>query len=60
MDGFTDPYARLASLLWILKPEDVIRLAEVADALAEERIAMFLGSVAPEPGQATQRPQNRS
>ena len=39
---------------------DVMRLAEVADGLAEERLVTFLGSATPEPGQATQRPQNRS
>lgn len=60
MESEFDPYARLASLLWILKPVDVIRLAEVAEGLAEERLATFLGSAGPEPSQATLRPQNRS
>ena len=44
MKSSTDPYARLASLLWILKPADVARLVEVADRLAEERLIVFLGA----------------
>lgn len=60
MDASVDPYARLATLLWILKPADVARLVEVADGLAEQRLVAFLGSAGSGPGQATPRPQNRS
>ena len=39
MDRFGDPYNRLATLLWLLKPADVARLVAVADLLAERRLA---------------------
>ncbi len=60
MDVTSDPYARLASLLWLLKPDDVARLVGLAEKLADARLAGFLAGSQPEPGQATQRPQNRS
>ena len=39
MDRYCDPYDRLATLLWLLKPADVARLVAVADLLAERRLA---------------------
>jgi hypothetical protein len=39
MNRYTDPYERLATLMWLLKPADVARLVAVADLLAETRIA---------------------
>ena len=39
MDRYGDPYDRLATLLWLLKPADVARLVAVADRLAELRLA---------------------
>ena len=42
MKSSTDPYARLASLLWLLKPTDVAYLADVADGLVEERLMDLL------------------
>ena len=60
MKSSPDPYARLASLLWILKPADVARLVEVADGLAEQRLVAFLASAGSKPGQATLRAQERS
>ena len=57
MKSSPDPYARLASLLWILKPADVARLAEVADRLVEERLVAFLGSAGSEPCQSPPSPQ---
>lgn len=56
MRSSPDPYARLASLLWILKPADVVRLVEVADGLAEERLVAFLGSAGPESCQSPRSP----
>ena len=58
--SFADPYCRLATLLWILKPTDVARLVEVADGLAEQRLVAFLASAGSKPGQATLRAQERS
>ena len=55
-----DPYARLATLLWMLKPEDVTQLVLLADELAEARLVDFLTGGGPDLGQATLRPQNRS
>jgi hypothetical protein len=57
---YSDPYARLATLLWVLRPEDVSQLVLLADERAEVRLAGFLAGSQPEPCQATQRPQNRS
>jgi hypothetical protein len=57
---YSDPYARLATILWLLKPEDVAQLVLLGDELAEVRLAEFAAVGEPEPGQATQRPQNRS
>ena len=42
MSASPDPYAQLATLLWILQPADVARLVEVADELADERLIAFL------------------
>jgi hypothetical protein len=42
-----DPYDRLATLLWLLKPSDVAELAAVADFLAELRLATLEDGVAP-------------
>ena len=39
MDRDDDVYARLATLLWLMKPADVARLVAVADLLVEMRIA---------------------
>ena len=39
MDHDDDPYDRLATLLWLLKPADVARLVVVADLLVEMRLA---------------------
>ena len=39
MDRYGDPYDRLATLMWLLRPVDVARLVEVADRLADDRIA---------------------
>ena len=39
MDRYCDPYDRLATLLWLLKPADVARLVAVADVLVELRLA---------------------
>lgn len=58
MDTSVDPYARLATLLWILKPADVARLVEVADALVEERLVAFLGSAGTESCQLPPGPEN--
>ena len=60
MDPSGDPYARPATLLWILEPADVLRLAETADELAEQRLAAFLGSDGSESSQSPPSPQNRS
>ena len=60
MKSSPDPYARLASLLWILKPADVARLVEVADGLAEKRLAEFLGSTGAGSSQSPPSPQKRS
>lgn len=38
MERYEDPYDRLATLLWLLKPEDVAKLVAVADLLAEMRL----------------------
>ena len=56
MKSSPDPYARLATLLWILKPADVARLVEVADGLAEKRLVAFLASAGSEPGQSPASP----
>jgi hypothetical protein len=56
MKSPTDPYARLASLLWILKPSDVARLVQVADELAEERLVVFLGAAGSESCQSPPSP----
>jgi hypothetical protein len=42
-----DPYERLANLLWLLRPVDVVELVVHADRLAEQRIASLYG-IAPE------------
>ena len=60
MDTSTDPYARLATLLWILKPADVARLVDVADGLAEQRLVAFLGSAGSQSGQSPPGPQKSS
>ncbi len=60
MSAYTDPYARLATLLWLLKPDDVARLVGLAEKVADARLADFLVEGGAGPGQATQRPQNRS
>ena len=39
MERDDDPYDRLATLLWLLKPADVARLVVVADLLVEMRLA---------------------
>ena len=39
---YSDPYARLATLLWVLRPEDVSQLVLLADERAEVRLAGFL------------------
>ena len=56
MDASVDPYARLATLLWILKPADVARLVVVADGLAEERLVAFLESSGSESCQSPPSP----
>ena len=38
MNRYGDPYDRLATLLWLLKPADVARLVAIADLLAERRL----------------------
>lgn len=53
-----DPYDRLAMLLWLLKPTDVGRLADVANQLAEDRLAKFLDEERSD--QSPPSPQNRS
>lgn len=53
-----DPYDRLAMLLWLLKPTDVARLADVADELVEERLVKFLDEE--RSGQSPPSPKNRS
>lgn len=60
METCTDPYARLATLLWILKPTDVARLVEAADELAEQRLAAFLGSAGSESSQSPPSARKRS
>jgi hypothetical protein len=60
METQCDPYAQLATLLWLLKPEDVTQLVLLADELADDRLADFLAGGGAGPSQATQRPQNRS
>ena len=34
MDRYQDPYDRLATLMWLLTPDDVARLVAVADRTA--------------------------
>ena len=58
MKSSTDPYARLASLLWLLKPTDVARLADVANELVDDRLVKFLDEE--RSGQSPPSPQNRS
>ncbi len=53
MTGPEDPYARLANLLWILRPEDVARLVVLAEDLSDARLADFLAGEGAGPGQAT-------
>lgn len=43
MNRPNDPYERLATLMWLLRPVDVERLVEVADRLADARIAALSG-----------------
>lgn len=38
-----DPYECLASLLWLLTPQDVAELTAVADSLVERRIMHHFG-----------------
>ena len=38
MDRCDDPYDRLATPLWLLKPSGVARLVSIADLLAELRL----------------------
>jgi hypothetical protein len=38
MNRYEDPYDRLATLLWLLKPVDVAQLVTVADLLADRRL----------------------
>lgn len=52
MNAYQDPYARLATVLWLLKPADVARLVRLADALAETRLAGFLDEAVSNPKQA--------
>lgn len=41
MDG--DPYVRLAADLWLLTPNDVAQLAELAERLVLLRVAALVG-----------------
>ena len=45
MNVCSDPYARLATLLWLLKPEDVSRLVGLAEMLADARLADFISNI---------------
>ena len=42
MDRYGDPYDRLATLMWLLRPADVAELAALADRLADRRISALL------------------
>jgi len=41
MNRYDDPYDRLATLMWLLRPVDVARLVTIADLLAERRLRAF-------------------
>lgn len=60
METQCDPYDRLATLLWLLKPDDVYRLVGLAEKLADARLADFLAGGEAGPCQAAQGPENRS
>lgn len=57
MNPDADPYARLATLLWLLKPEDVCQLAGLAEKLADARLASFVGGGDTAPSQSPPSPQ---